>query len=199
MNLKFENGLIPVITQDFNSKEVLILSYMNEKAYKKTLDEGVLYYYSRSRKALWKKGETSGNTQELITLKYDCDADALLAQVKQKGPACHTGKASCFHNSLIEKEKDYDVLSALNQLIKERKAQPIEGSYTNYLFEKGKEKILKKVGEECSEIIIAAMAEKTDELIYEIADYVYHLMVLMVNEGVEISDIKDELKKRYKQ
>jgi len=199
MNLKFDKGLIPVITQDFDTKEVLILSYMNEEAYKKTLDEGQLYYYSRSRKTLWKKGETSGNTQELITLKFDCDADALLAQVKQKGPACHTGEVSCFHNTLIEKEKDYDVLKALNLLIKDRKNKPVEGSYTNYLFEKGKEKILKKVGEECSEIIIAAMANKEDELIYEIADYVYHLMVLMVNEGIEVSDIKDELKKRYKQ
>lgn len=199
MTIKFENGLVPVITQDFRSKEVLILSYMNETAYKKTIEEGVLYYYSRSRQTIWKKGETSGNTQELISLKYDCDADALLALVKQKGPACHTGEISCFHNILIEKEKNYDILTTLNQLIKERQSDPIDGSYTNYLLDKGKEKILKKIGEECSEIIIAAMAEKPEELIYEIADFVYHLMVLMVNESIEISDIKDELKTRYKQ
>ena len=193
--IKFEDGLIPVITQDYNTKEVLILSYMNEEAYMKTLDEKVLYYYSRSRKELWRKGESSGNTQELISLTYDCDGDALLAQVIQKGPACHTGEISCFHNPLIG-EKKVDVLYDLLDVIKDRKKNPKEGSYTNYLLDKGKEKILKKVGEESSEVIIAAMAENKSELIYELSDLVYHSLVLMVSEDIELDDIALELNKR---
>ncbi len=199
MMLKFENGLIPVVTQDFESKAVLILSYMNEEAYTKTMAEKQLYYYSRSRNALWKKGETSGNTQELVSLSYDCDGDALLAVVKQKGPACHTGETSCFHNTLIEGETKGDVLNDLYELILTRQEAPVEGSYTNYLLDKGREKILKKIGEECSEIIIASMSEDKPEVIYEIADFVYHCMVLMVNDDVSLTDIKEELKKRYKQ
>jgi len=193
--IKFEDGLIPVITQDYNTKEVLILSYMNKEAYKKTLDEKVLYYYSRSRKELWRKGESSGNTQELISLTYDCDGDALLAQVIQKGPACHTGERSCFHNSLIG-EKKVDVLYDLLDVIKDRKKNPKEGSYTNYLLDKGKEKILKKVGEESSEVIIASMADNKSELIYELSDLVYHSLVLMVSEDIELDDIALELNKR---
>lgn len=193
--MKFENGLIPVITQDVNTKEVLILSYMNEEAYQKTLDEKVLYYYSRSRQMLWKKGETSGNTQDLISLTYDCDEDALLAQVKQKGLACHTGEMSCFHNPLIG-EKKIGILNDLMTLIKERKEHPKEESYTNYLFDKGLEKILKKIGEESSEVIIAAMSGKKDDLIYELADLVYHSLVLMANEGIELDEIEKELNKR---
>jgi len=193
--IKFEDGLIPVITQDYNTKEVLILSYMNKEAYKKTLDEKVLYYYSRSRKELWRKGESSGNTQELISLTYDCDGDALLAQVIQKGPACHTGERSCFHNPLIG-EKKVDVLYDLLDVIKDRKKNPKEGSYTNYLLDKGKEKILKKVGEESSEVIIASMADNKSELIYELSDLVYHSLVLMVSEDIELDDIALELNKR---
>lgn len=196
-NLKFTDGLIPVITQDYYTKEVLILSYMNEAAYEKTMAEKVLYYYSRSRKALWKKGETSGNTQELISLKYDCDGDALLAIVKQKGPACHTGENSCFHNDLIKGDTE-QIIHKLYDRILERKKNPIEGSYTNYLFDKGVEKILKKVGEECSEVIIAAMKDDQDETIYEIADLIYHGMVLMVNQNITFEDIFSTLETRYK-
>jgi len=193
--VKFEDGLIPVITQEYNTKEVLILSYMNEEAYKKTLDEKILYYYSRSRKELWRKGETSGNTQELISLTYDCDGDALLAQVIQKGPVCHTGEISCFHNPLIG-EKKVDVLYNLLDVIKDRKKNPKEGSYTNYLLDKGKEKILKKVGEESSEVIIASMADNKSELVYELSDLVYHSLVLMVSEDIKLGDIALELNKR---
>lgn len=199
MTIKFDsNGLVPVITQDYFTKEVLILSYMNKVALDKTLEENTLYYFSRSRNELWKKGETSGNTQELMSLKYDCDSDALLAIVKQKGPACHTGQTSCFHNSLIGEQVDSNMLSKLYTLIEDRKNDPIEGSYTNYLLDKGREKILKKVGEESSEIIIASMANNKSELIYEIADFVYHAMVLMVHDEVTLSDVLSELESRYK-
>lgn len=199
MTIKFDsNGLVPVITQDFFTKEVLILSYMNKVALDKTLQENVLYYYSRSRNELWKKGETSGNTQELISLKYDCDSDALLAIVKQKGPACHTGETSCFHNFLIGEPDDSNMLSKLYTLIETRKNDPVDGSYTNYLLDQGREKILKKIGEESSEIIIASMAENKSELIYEIADFVYHAMVLMVHDEVTLSDVLSELESRYK-
>jgi len=199
MNIKFDSsGLVPVITQDFFTKEVLILSYMNEEALNKTLEEKQLYYYSRSRKELWKKGETSGHTQELTSLKFDCDSDALLAIVKQKGPACHTGQTSCFHNTLIGENVDSNMLNKLYSLIENRKKDPIEGSYTNYLLDKGREKILKKVGEESSEIIIASMSENKPELIYEIADFVYHAMVLMVNDNITLSEVLSELESRYK-
>jgi len=199
MNIKFDSsGLVPVITQDFFTKEVLILSYMNKEALNKTLEEKQLYYYSRSRKELWKKGETSGHTQELMSLKFDCDSDALLAIVKQKGPACHTGQTSCFHNTLIGENVDSNMLNKLYSLIENRKKDPIEGSYTNYLLDKGREKILKKVGEESSEIIIASMSENKPELIYEIADFVYHAMVLMVNDNITLSEVLSELESRYK-
>lgn len=199
MNIKFDSsGLVPVITQDFFTKEVLILSYMNEEALNKTLEEKQLYYFSRSRKELWKKGETSGNTQELMSLKFDCDSDALLAIVKQKGPACHTGQTSCFHSTLLGDNVDSNIFNKLYTLIESRKKDPIEGSYTNYLLDKGREKILKKVGEESSEIIIASMAENKPELIYEIADFVYHAMVLMVNDNITLSEVLSELESRYK-
>lgn len=199
-NIKFDsNGLIPVVTQDFNTKEVLILSYMNEEALLKTLDTNVLYYFSRSRKKLWKKGESSGNTQELIKLVYDCDGDALLALVIQKGPACHTGKKSCFYNILMESnKKNYNsIINDLYLLIKNRKTNKKEGSYTNYLFEEGKDKILKKIGEEASEIIIASKNNSKDELIYEMCDFIYHSFVLLVNDDVTIEDILKELVNRY--
>jgi len=199
MNIKFDSsGLVPVITQDFFTKEVLILSYMNEEALNNTLEEKQLYYFSRSRKELWKKGETSGHTQELMSLKFDCDSDALLAIVKQKGPACHTGQTSCFHNTLLGDNVDSNMLNKLYTLIESRKKEPIEGSYTNYLLDKGREKILKKVGEESSEIIIASMSENKPELIYEIADFVYHAMVLMVNDNITLSEVLSELESRYK-
>lgn len=193
----FKEGLIPVITQDHETKEVLILSYMNEEAYQKTLEEKVLYYYSRSRQTLWKKGETSGHTQELMSLTLDCDGDALLALVKQKGPACHTGEQSCFHKNLIG-VKSRDILSSVMDLIDDRFNKPKEGSYTTYLFSQGKEKILKKLGEEASEVIIASMTEKQSDIIYEIADLVYHTLVLLRVTDISLTQVKDELKKRYK-
>jgi phosphoribosyl-ATP pyrophosphohydrolase/phosphoribosyl-AMP cyclohydrolase len=198
MKIKFdEKGLIPVVTQDANTGQVLILSYMNEEAYKKTLEEECLYYYSRSRQALWKKGESSGNTQTLISLSMDCDGDALLAKVIQKGPACHTGQGSCFHNLLLGQEQS-DIVSTVIETIEDRKTNPVEGSYTNYLLEKGKEKILKKIGEEASEVIIASMANDKEELIYELSDLVYHSLVLMASEGVTKDDIFKELENRHR-
>lgn len=200
MNIKFDDkGLVPVITQDFYTKEVLILSYMNEEAFEKTIKEQVLYYYSRSRKQLWRKGESSGNTQELIKLSYDCDSDSILAVVKQKGPACHTGEKSCFFNTIIEKEIQVkDIINQLYNLVEDRKANPVEGSYTNYLLSEGKDKILKKIGEEASEIIIASKNSSKEELIYEMSDFIYHSIVLMVNDDIKISDITEEIAKRYK-
>lgn len=197
--IKFdEKGLIPVVTQDYFTRDVLIVSYMNEEAYLRTLEEATLYYFSRSRNELWKKGQTSGNTQELISLKYDCDGDALLAVVKQKGPACHTGKSSCFHNTVIGKNDESHILRKLYGVILNRKENPIQGSYTNYLFEQGREKILKKIGEESSEMIIASMAENKAELIGEISDFIYHTMVLMVNDGIKIKEVLSELENRHK-
>jgi len=199
MDITFnKDGLIPVITQDFYTKEVLILSYMNREAYQRTLKENILYYYSRSRQSIWRKGETSGNTQELMKLAYDCDQDALLAVVKQKGVACHTGNMSCFHNFLINKDEKVNIVEELYGLIEARKTAPVEGSYTNYLLAEGREKILKKIGEEASEIIIASMAEKKEELIYELSDFVYHALVLMVNDQITLSDVLNELYKRFK-
>lgn len=199
--LKFdEKGLIPAIAQDVDTKEVLMLAYMNEESIKKTLEEKKACYYSRSRQELWTKGLTSGNTQEVKGLYYDCDSDALLVLIKQKGVACHTGNYSCFFNPMMEYQKteEKDVLGELYSLLEDRKANPVEGSYTNYLFEKGLDKILKKVGEESAEVIIAAKNESKEEMTYEISDLVYHTLVLMVNSGVEINDIKQELMKRKK-
>ncbi len=192
------NGLIPVITQDFYSQEVLILAYMNKKSLEKTLKEKVLYYYSRSREKIWKKGESSGHTQILMTLTFDCDCDCVLAKVIQKGPACHTGEQSCFHNNVIKTEKVSHILLALYNLILERKNCKKEASYTSYLFDEGKDKILKKIAEEAGEIIIASKNNSKKELIYEISDFIYHLIVLMVEEGVEFDDVLNELNKRYK-
>lgn len=194
-----DKGLIPVITQDYLTKEVLILSYMNEESLKKTVEENTLYYYSRSRNELWKKGETSGNTQILIKLSYDCDGDALLAVVRQKGPACHTGANSCFFNTIIENEEEKrNIIKSLYYLVLDRKEKPVEGSYTNYLFNEGKDKILKKIGEEASEIIIASKNSSKTELVYEVSDFIYHLVVLLVNDDIAIEDISNELEKRFK-
>ncbi len=194
------DGLIPVITVDEESGDVLMLAYMNEEAFNETLKSGLMTYYSRSRKELWKKGETSGNYQFLTSLTADCDRDTLLARVRPKGPACHTGKPNCFFETLTDrsakgKEKE-DVLEAVYAIIRDRKEHPKEGSYTNYLFEKGIDKILKKVGEENTEILIAAKNPDPSEIRYEIADYLYHLMVLMAECGVDWDEVKDELARR---
>jgi phosphoribosyl-ATP pyrophosphohydrolase/phosphoribosyl-AMP cyclohydrolase len=175
-----------------------MLAYMNEESIRKTLEEKIACYYSRSRKELWKKGETSGNIQNLKGFYYDCDKDSILLLVEQVGVACHTGNYSCFFNEVIGYNNQVSILTDLYELIENRKNTPVEGSYTNYLFEKGLDKILKKVGEEASEVIIGAKNKDKEEMVYEISDLVYHLLVLMVNEGVSINDIKEELKNRTK-
>ncbi|MDB0441467.1 bifunctional phosphoribosyl-AMP cyclohydrolase/phosphoribosyl-ATP diphosphatase HisIE [Clostridioides difficile] len=204
-NVKFDDkGLVPTVVQDVISKDVLMLAYMNEESIKKTLREKIACYFSRSRQELWIKGETSGNIQKVVKISYDCDVDTILLLVEQTGVACHTGNYSCFYRDLfddtdkIDLEGQKNTLKELYDLINERKNSPIEGSYTNYLFDKGLDKILKKVGEESSEVIIASKNEDKSELIYEISDLVYHTLVLMIEKGVEIDEIKKELIKRRK-
>jgi phosphoribosyl-ATP pyrophosphohydrolase/phosphoribosyl-AMP cyclohydrolase len=194
------NGLIPVITQDYKTGEVLMLAYMNEEAYNKTVAGGRMTYYSRSRSTLWLKGETSGHFQYVKELTIDCDKDTILAKVLQIGPACHTGSQSCFFTGLVKKEyqntNPFNVFQDVYDIIKDRQAHPKEGSYTNYLFDKGIDKILKKCGEESAEIIIAAKNPGSEELRYEIADYLYHMMVLMAECGLDWNDITNELAHR---
>ena len=194
-----QDGLVPVVAQEASSKEVLMLAYMNKEALSKTLETGLATYYSRSRQALWVKGETSGHKQEVVSLKYDCDEDAILLLVNQTGPACHTNQVSCFYRevSLNQPRKPYS-LEGLYQTIMSRKNKPEKKSYTNYLFQEGIDKILKKIGEETSEIIIAAKNPSKDELIYELSDFVYHALVLMAEKGLVIGDIYKELEKRSK-
>lgn len=193
-------GLVPAIVQDYRTGEVLMLAYMNEEAYNKTIAGGRMTYYSRSRNELWLKGETSGHYQYVKELTLDCDNDTILAKVLQVGPACHTGNMSCFNTELVRKEykntDPFHVFKDVYEVIMDRKANPKEGSYTNYLFDKGLDKILKKCGEEAAEIIIAAKNPGGDELRYEIADYLYHLMVLMAECGLDWDDITMELANR---
>ena len=198
-NLKFdEKGLIPAIVVDAVTKEVLTLAYMNKESLKITMDKKLTCFYSRSRNELWLKGETSGNYQKVVSIKSDCDNDALVVMVEPQGPACHTGEKSCFFNTLFENDelKEFS-LSSLFSLIEGRKINKTEGSYTTYLFEKGIDKILKKVGEECTEVIIAAKAEDKKETIYEIADLCYHILVLMIEQGITLEDIHKELSSRH--
>lgn len=197
--LKFdEKGLIPAVVQDFYTKEVLTVAYMNRESLAITLQEKRTCFWSRSRGELWRKGETSGNTQRVVSIKADCDADALVVEVIKDGPACHTGAESCFFNSIFEDESVAQFsLEALYALLVGRNEQRPEGSYTTYLFEKGKEKILKKVGEECTEVIIGAMKDSREETIYEISDLCYHVLVLMVSCGITIADIRAELASRH--
>ena len=193
-------GLIPCIVQDYKTSEVLMMAYMNRESYEETIRSGRMTYYSRSRQELWKKGETSGNAQYVKELILDCDNDTILAKVSQVGVACHTGSRSCFFTELVKKEYDstnpLTVFEDVYQIIQERKKNPKEGSYTTYLFEKGIDKILKKVGEECTEIVIAAKNPDAEEMKYEISDFLYHLMVLMAERGLEWKDITDELVER---
>ncbi|MDV3428525.1 MAG: bifunctional phosphoribosyl-AMP cyclohydrolase/phosphoribosyl-ATP diphosphatase HisIE [Bacillota bacterium] len=202
INIKYdEKGLVPAIIQDIETGKVLMLAYMNEKSLNKTIETGKTWFFSRSRKKLWNKGETSGNCQTVEDIKYDCDGDTLLILVKQNGPACHTGSKTCFFNIIKKTESpkwDDSVLESVAAVIKNRKDNPIEGSYTNYLLTKGVDKICKKVGEESSEVIIAAKNNSKEELTYEISDLVYHVLVLMEDRGVKIEDIKNELRKREK-
>lgn len=194
------DGMIPVITQDYQTGEVLMLAYMNEDAYNQTIRTGKMTYYSRSRKELWMKGMTSGHIQYVKSLIADCDKDTLLAKVSQIGAACHTGKHSCFHNEVVHKEylerNPLKVFEEEYAVISDRKANPKEGSYTNYLFDKGLDKILKKLGEEATEIVIAAKNPDPEEIKYEAADFLYHLMVLMVDKGLTWEDITRELSQR---
>jgi len=194
------NGLIPVIVQDYRTDEVLMLAYMNEEAYNRTIVGGRMTYFSRSRNQLWLKGETSGHYQYMKDLSLDCDKDTILAKVLQIGVACHTGSKSCFFTDLVKKEykneDPFHVFQDVYEVIMDRKSHPKEGSYTNYLFDKGIDKILKKCGEESSEIIIAAKNPGAEELRYEIADYLYHMMVLMAECGLDWDDITTELAHR---
>lgn len=197
--LKFdEKGLIPAVVVDVYSREVLTVAYMNRESLQISMDEGRTCFWSRSRQELWRKGETSGNVQRIAEIIADCDRDALVVLVEKDGPACHTGAESCFHNPLWESENLHDfTLDGLMNLIRGRKTEPKEGSYTSYLFEKGMDKMLKKVGEESTEVIIAAKDQDKKETIYEIADLVYHVMVVMVEMGISIEDITRELASRH--
>lgn len=195
------DGLIPVITQDYKTGKVLMLAYMNEAAFDETIRSGRMTYYSRSRSELWKKGETSGHFQYVKSLDIDCDYDTILAKVSQVGAACHTGNESCFYTNLVKKEYDdrnpLTIFDDIMSTIIDRRENPKEGSYTNYLFEKGIDKILKKVGEEATEIVIAAKNPDDEELKYEISDFLYHVMVLMASRGLTWKEITKELAKRH--
>ncbi len=197
--LKFdEKGLIPAIVQDHYTKEVLTLAYMNAESLAITIDERRTCFWSRSRQELWRKGETSGSRQHVVSITADCDCDALVVEVVKDGPACHTGSESCFFNGLYlsDQLKQFSY-EGLYRLIQGRKTSPVEGSYTTYLFEKGLDKILKKVGEECTEVIIGGCKEDRAETVYEIADLCYHVMVLMVQMGITVEDVTRELEKRH--
>ena len=197
--LKFdEKGLIPAIVVDSITKKVLTLAYMNRESLKISMEKGLTCFWSRSRQELWLKGETSGNYQHIVSITADCDYDALTVVVEPDGPACHTGTFSCFENPVWESEELHEFsLQGLMSLIEGRKLNPQEGSYTTYLFNKGLDKILKKVGEECTEVIIAAKASDKAETIYEISDLAYHVMVLMVEAGISLEDIHRELASRH--
>lgn len=194
------DGLVPVVAQDYKTREVLMVAYMNREAYEKTLSTGRMTYYSRSRQSLWLKGETSGHFQYVKSLKLDCDNDTILALVSQVGAACHTGARSCFFKTIAEKEhkssNPLKVFEDVYQVIQDRKENPKEGSYTNYLFDKGLDKILKKLGEECTEIVIASKNPNPEEIKYEISDFLYHMMVLMAQKGISWEDITEELMNR---
>ncbi|MBE6662010.1 MAG: bifunctional phosphoribosyl-AMP cyclohydrolase/phosphoribosyl-ATP diphosphatase HisIE [Ruminococcaceae bacterium] len=197
--LKFdEKGLIPAIVVDAITKKVLTLAYMSKESLEISMEKGLTCFYSRSRQELWLKGETSGNYQHIVSITADCDGDALVVTVEKDGPACHTGSDSCFTNSIWESEelKEFSY-AGLMKLIEGRKTDKKEGSYTTYLFEKGLDKILKKVGEESTEVIIAAKSEDKAETIYEIADLAYHIMVLMTEAGISLEDIHRELASRH--
>ena len=197
--LKFdEKGLIPAVVVDAISKKVLTVAYMNKESLQISMEKGLTCFWSRSRNELWLKGETSGNYQHIVSITADCDNDALVISVEKDGPACHLGTDSCFNNMVYESDERKEFsLQSLMTLIEGRKLDQKEGSYTTYLFNKGLDKILKKVGEECTEVIIAAKAEDKNETIYEIADLAYHVMVLMIEAGISLEDIHRELASRH--
>jgi phosphoribosyl-AMP cyclohydrolase / phosphoribosyl-ATP pyrophosphohydrolase len=196
-----EAGLVPAVAQDTSTGAVLMLAWMNAEALALTLETGYAHYFSRSRKKLWKKGETSGHVQKVAEVHLDCDGDTILLKVEQTGAACHTNSYSCFYTPLAERAEGsaapgFEALRSEFEVIMDRKANPKEGSYTNYLFDKGIEKICKKIGEESSEVIIAAMKGNNDEMRYEVADLFYHVMVAMANQGLTWEDILQEVKNR---
>ena len=197
--LKFdENGLIPAVVVDAFTKKVLTVAYMNKESLKISMEKGLTCFYSRSRKELWLKGETSGNYQHIVSITADCDYDALTVVVEKDGPACHTGTDTCFTNEIYQNDERHEfTVNGLYDLLVGRKNTLPEGSYTTYLFQKGTDKILKKVGEECTEVIIAGKADDKKETIYEIADLAYHTMVLMVQMGISVEDIQRELASRH--
>ena len=197
--LKFDkNGLIPAVVVDSFTKKVLTVAYMNKESLKISMEKGLTCFYSRSRDELWLKGETSGNYQHIVSITADCDYDSLVVVVEKDGPACHTGTDTCFTNEVYQSEELHEfTLNGLYDLLVGRKIDKPEGSYTTYLFEKGTDKILKKVGEECTEVIIAGKADDKKETIYEIADLAYHTMVLMVQMGISIEDVQRELASRH--
>lgn len=197
-----DTGLIGAIVQDIDSLQVLMMGYMNRESLKKTMETGTTWFYSRKRQKLWNKGETSGNYQKVQKIKYDCDGDCLLIFVKQIGVACHTGNKSCFYRSLYKEGVNElnigQVLNDLYSIISKRKINKIEDSYTCYLFEKGQDKILKKIGEESSEVIIACKNNNADEIVYEVSDLLYHLIVMLVDKEIVLDQIKYELLSRFK-
>lgn len=197
--LKFDsNGFIPAVVVDHYTKEVLTVAYMNKESLSVSMEKGLTCFYSRSRKELWLKGETSGNYQHIVAITADCDLDALTVEVVKDGPACHTGEESCFHNPVwVSEEYKQFSYDALYDLIRGRKTNPQEGSYTTYLFDKGIDKILKKVGEESTEVIVAGKGGSKEETVFEIADLAYHVMVLMVEMGITPEEITRELEKRH--
>ena len=197
-----EKGLVPAIAQDARTGEVLMLAYMNEETLRETLESGYATYFSRSRQKRWRKGEESGNVQKVVEIRYDCDGDTLLLKVEQTGCACHTGAYSCFFRKLMETDPDEmpwgaSILEEVYQTIEDRQAHPREGSYTNYLLDKGVEKTAKKLGEEASETIIAAVKGSREEVTYEAGDLLYHLLVLLFQQGVKPRDVWDELARRH--
>lgn len=197
--LKFDsNGLIPAVVVDSITKKVLTVAYMNEESLKITIEKGLTCFFSRSRQQLWLKGETSGNYQHVVSITADCDKDALVVVVEKDGPACHTGSDSCFFNPVYQSEELSEFsLQGLYDLLEDRNQTRPEGSYTSYLFDKGIDKILKKVGEECTEVIIAGKADDKKETVYELADLAYHCMVLMVQMGISVEDVHRELASRH--
>ncbi len=198
VELKYNSdGLIPAIVQDFRTKKVLMLAYMNAESLDITMKEGKTCFYSRSRKCLWRKGETSGNTQQVVSIRTDCDKDTLLIEVIKAGPACHTGSESCFFEDIVTSGQEEFSYESLYQMLVGRKIEKKEGSYTTYLFEKGIDKILKKVGEECTEVIIGAKGGDKAETVYEIADLLYHITVMMIEMGISIDEVTAELAKRH--
>ncbi len=198
IELKYNNdGLIPAIVQDYYSKKVLMLAYMNAESLEITMNEGKTCFYSRSRQELWRKGATSGNTQQVVSIRTDCDKDTLLIEVIKAGPACHTGSETCFFEDIVAPETEEFSYEGLYEMLVGRKVNKKEGSYTTYLFEKGIDKILKKVGEESTEVIIGAKGGDKAETVYEIADLLYHITVLMIEMGISLEEVTAELAKRH--